>query len=45
VNDFGVEFEVFGKSFLVNNKTQNLSSERDGHRAVDNTMRAQGVQN
>ena len=24
VNEFGVEYEVFGKSFLVNNKTQNL---------------------
>jgi hypothetical protein len=24
VNEFGVEFEVFSKSYLVNNKTQNL---------------------
>ena len=44
-NDFGVEFEVFAKSFLVNNKTQNLFAEKTGHRSVENTLRSQGPQN
>lgn len=45
VNDFGVEFEVFGKSFLVNNKTQNLFAEKEGHKGATNPLRSQGEQN
>lgn len=45
INDFGVEFEVFSKSYLVNNKTQNLYSEKVGHRSVENPLRGQGPQN
>lgn len=45
VNQFGVEYEVFAKSYLVNNKTQNLFSEKEGHRGATNAMRSQGIQN
>lgn len=45
VNQFGVEYEVFAKSYLVNNKTQNLFSEKEGHRGATNSMRSQGIQN
>jgi hypothetical protein len=34
VNEFGAEFETFGKSFLVNNKTQNLYSEKVGNKSA-----------
>lgn len=45
VNDFGSEWEVFSKSFLVNNKTQNLFAEKEGHRGAGEAMRGQGKQN
>jgi hypothetical protein len=45
VNDFGVENEVFGKSFLTTNKTQNLFSEKEGHKSATNPLRSQGIQN
>ncbi len=45
VNYFGGEFETFSKSFLSNNKTQNLYSEKVGNRSVENPLRSQGVQN
>lgn len=31
INNFGKEFEVYGKSWFTNNKTQNLISEKVGH--------------
>ena len=45
VNEFGAEFETFGKSYLANNKTQNLYSEKVGHKSVENPLRSQGIQN
>lgn len=45
MNEFGAEFETFGKSFLANNKTQNLYSEKVGNTSVENTLRNQGGQN
>jgi hypothetical protein len=45
INDFGVEYEVFGKSFLTNNKTQNLFAEKEGHKSATNALRSQGIQN
>lgn len=45
VNDFGVEYEVFGKSYLTTNKTQNLFAEKEGHRGPTNALRSQGVEN
>ncbi len=45
VNEFGAEFETFGKSFLANNKTQNLYSEKVGNRSIENPLRSQGIQN
>jgi type IV secretory pathway VirB4 component len=45
VNDFGVEYEVFGKSFLTTNKTQNLFAEKEGHKSANNALRSQGIQN
>ena len=44
-NDYGVEFEVCGHSFLNTKKTQQLGSERAGKLTVDNPSRAEGDQN
>jgi hypothetical protein len=45
VNDFGKEFEVYGKSWLTNNKTQNLFSEKVGHTSSSDAMRNQDDRN
>lgn len=45
INDFGSEFQVFSKSYLSANKTQNLFAEKQGHGSVGNSLRSQGVQN
>ena len=45
VNDFGVEYEVFGKSFLTTNKTQNLFAEKEGNKSATDALRSQGIQN
>jgi hypothetical protein len=45
VNDFGVEFEVFGKSYIHPNKTQNLFSEKVGHTSASIALRSQQTQN
>jgi hypothetical protein len=45
INEFGKEYEVFAKSYLVHNKTQNLYSEKVGHKSVENVLRGQGAEN
>ena len=42
VNSYGVEFEVFAKTILSNNKTQNLAAESLGHKTVENPLRNHG---
>jgi hypothetical protein len=44
-NDFGKEFEVYAKSWLTNNKTQNLFSEKVGHISTSDTLRNQHNRN
>ncbi len=36
---------MFAKSYLVHNKTQNLYSEKVGHKSAENTLRGQGAEN
>jgi hypothetical protein len=45
INDFGKEFEVYAKSWLTNNKTQNLFSEKVGHISTSDTLRDQHDRN
>lgn len=44
-NDFGIEYEVFGHSFQMHNKTQNLIAEKVGRTTIDVPMRNQNEQN
>lgn len=41
INDFGKEFEVYSKSWISNNKTQNLFGEKIGHISSENPLRDQ----
>jgi hypothetical protein len=45
INDFGKEFEVYSKSWLTNNKPQNLFSEQVGHMSSSDAMRNQDDRN
>lgn len=45
INDFGKEFEVYSKSWLTHNKTQNLFSESVGHISAENPLRGQDNRN
>jgi hypothetical protein len=45
LNEFGEEFEVFAKSMLLANKTQNLAAEKMGHISVEVPLRDQRDQN